>query len=81
MTLNICYIGNSVDEVTLIIQKSLSEMNKWCKKNFLIMHPDKTEVMIISSRNTGGPFQPIRLEDHVVKFVTEPECFGMTVDN
>ena len=59
------YIGNSVDEVTLIIQKSLSDINKWCKKNFLTIHPDKTEVMIISSQNIVGPFQPIRLEDHV----------------
>ena len=50
-------------------------------KNFLSIHPDKTEVMIISSRNIVGPFQPIRSEDHIVKFVTESECLGMTVDN
>ena len=50
-------------------------------KNFLSIHPNKTEVMIISSRNIVGPFQPIRLEDHTVKFVTESECLGMTVDN
>ena len=43
------YIGNSVDEVTLIIQKSLDEVNEWCMKNFLSIHPDKMEVMIISS--------------------------------
>ena len=48
---------------------------------FLNNHPDKTEVMIISSRNVVGPFQPIRLEDHIVKFVTKSECLGMTVDN
>ena len=44
------YIGNSVDKVTLIIQKSLSKINKWCKKNFLTIHPDKTEVMVIFHR-------------------------------
>ena len=75
------YIGNSVDEITLIIQKSLNEINEWCMKNFLSIHPDKMEVMIISSRNIVGPFEPIRLEDHIVKFVTESECLGMTVDN
>ena len=37
--------------------------------------------MIISSRNIVGPFQPITLEDHIVNFVTESECLGMTVDN
>ena len=37
--------------------------------------------MFISSRNTVGPFQPIRLEDHIIKFVTESECLGMTLDN
>ena len=26
------YIGNSVDEVIIIIQKSLSEINEWWKK-------------------------------------------------
>ena len=75
------YIGNSLDEITLIIQKSLNETNEWCMKNFLSIHRDKTEVIIISSRNIVGTFQPIRLEDHIVKFVTESECLGMIVDN
>ena len=29
----------------------------------------------------GVPFQPIKSEDHVVKFVIESECPGMTVNN
>ena len=74
------YIGNSIDEVTLIIQKSLNEINEWCKKNFLTIHPDKTEVMILSSRNIVGPFQPIRLDDHIVKFVSESECLGKSTE-
>ena len=51
------------------------------QEKFLNNPPDKTEATSSSSRNTAGAFQPIRLEDHVVKFVTESECLGMTVDN
>ena len=71
------YIGNSVDQVTFIIQKGLGKINEWCKKNFLTVHLYKTEVMIISF---VGPFQPIKLEDHIAKFVTKFEHLGMTVD-
>ena len=29
------YTGNSVDEVTLIIQKSFNKINEWCMKNLI----------------------------------------------
>ena len=51
------------------------------EENFLTIHPNKTEVMIISLENIVGPFQPIKSEDHIVKFVFESERLGMTMDN
>ena len=41
-------IGNTVVENSVIIEDVLHEVNEWCKQNCLTIHPDKTEVMIIS---------------------------------
>eukprot|EP00794_Sanderia_malayensis_P014433 gene14433-15937_t len=74
-------IGNSADEISVIIEGVLQEINEWCKQNCLTVHPDKTEVMIISRKTIVGPLRPIKLEDHIVKYVTESKCLGMIVDN
>ena len=74
-------IGNTVDEIAVIIEDVLHEVNEWCKQNCLTIHPDKTEVMIISRGPIIGPLKPIKLKDHTVRYVSESECLGITVDN
>ena len=73
--------GDSPDEVTLGLQVILQDINLRCKKNGPMIHQDKTEAMIISPKSFIGPLQALCLEDHYVKFVTQSECLGMTVDN
>ena len=51
------------------------------QENGLTIHQDKMGAIIISPKSFIGPLQTLRLEDHYVKFVTELECLGMTVDN
>eukprot|EP00794_Sanderia_malayensis_P016460 gene16460-18092_t len=74
-------IGNSADEISVIIEGVLQEINEWCKQNCLTIHPDKTKVMIISRKTIVGSLRPIKLEDHIVKYVAESKCLGMTGDN
>ena len=44
------------------------------------IHPDKTEIMIISKTNFAGPLQPIRLNGNIIKYVSSSKCLGMIVD-
>eukprot|EP00794_Sanderia_malayensis_P001936 gene1936-2201_t len=74
-------IGNSADEISVSIEDVFQEINQWCKQNCLTIHPDKTEVMMISRKTIVGPLRPIKLQDHIVKYVAESKCLGMTVDN
>ena len=74
-------IGNTVDEIAVIIEDVLEEVNEWCKQNCRTIHPDKTEVMIISRGPIIDPLKPIKLKDHIVRYVSESECLGITVDN
>ena len=64
-------IGNTVDEIAVIIEDVLHEVNEWCKQNCLTIHPDKTEVMIISRGPIIGPLKPIKLKDRIVRYVSE----------
>eukprot|EP00794_Sanderia_malayensis_P001852 gene1852-2086_t len=74
-------IGNSADEISVSIEEVLQGINEWCKQNCLTIHPDKTEVMMISRKKIVGPLRPIKLQNHIVKYVAESKCLGMTVDN
>ena len=74
-------ITYAVDEISVIIEDVLHEVNERCKLNCLTIHPDKTEVLIISRGPIIGPQKSIKLKDHIVRYVSESECLGMTVDN
>ena len=59
-------VGKIVDEVACILQKLVNEVSKWCRNNSLSIHPDKTEIMIISKTNFTGPLQPISLNGNIM---------------
>ena len=58
--------GDLVDGVCANIQSLLEEIVKWCPT----IHPDKTEVMLLTRINFIGPLRPIKLGDNVINFVT-----------
>ena len=72
-------VGKTVDEVSCILQNLVNEVSKWCRSN-LSIHPDKTEIMIISKTNFTGPLQLIRLNGNIMKYVSSSKCLGMIVD-
>ena len=58
--------GDSVDGVCVRSQSLLEEIAKWCNRNCLTIHPDKTEVMLLTRINFIGPLRPIKLGDNVI---------------
>ena len=73
--------GDSVDGVCVKIQSSLEEIAKWCNRNCLTIHPDKTEVMLLTRINFIGPLRPIKLGDNVINFVSHSHSLGFMIDN
>ena len=37
-------------EIEVRLQKSITEVSDWCKKNFMCLHPEKTKCMVIATR-------------------------------
>ena len=64
-----------------IIQSSLEEIVKWCNRNCLTIHPDKTEVMLLTRINFIGSLRPITLGDSVINFVNHSHSLGFNIDN
>ena len=58
--------GDSVDGVCVQIQSSL-EIAKWRNRNCLTIHPDTSEVMLLTRINFIGLLRPIKLGD-VINF-------------
>ena len=47
-------VRKTVDGVVCILQKLVNDVSKWCRNNSLSIHPDKTEIMIISKTNRSS---------------------------
>ena len=73
--------GDSVDDVCANIQSSLEEIAKWCNRNYLTIHPEKIEVMLLTRINFIGPLRPIKLGDNVINFVSHSHSLGFNIDN
>jgi len=74
-------IGNSIDDVCSKIQTSIIEIAKWCNRNVVTIHSDKTEIMLLTHKDIIGPLRPINLGDHVISFVNKLHCLGFMIDN
>ena len=74
-------IGNSVDEVTPVLQEIINDMNAWSRSNSLTIHPGKTELMVITRSGFVGPLLNVTMDGHTINFVSKSTCLGMEVDN
>ena len=72
-------VSDTVDDVICNLQKMLYDIAIWCRKNFLSIHPDKTEVMIIQKKQFIGPLKPVWLNEKQIKIVDKSECLGITI--
>ena len=74
-------VGESVDEVTAMLNMALDELTLWCKQNSLVPHPKKCEGMILQRQNFIGPLNSLKLNQHAIKWVSHSRLIGVTVDN
>ena len=44
-------IGNSVDDIVIILQEVLDQVNSWSLKNRLVIHEGNSESMILSIKS------------------------------
>ena len=54
-------IGDSVDNVTSSLQLLIDDIHTWCCKNFLTVHPEKSEILILNRKKLVGPLQGVFL--------------------
>ncbi|PFX12998.1 hypothetical protein AWC38_SpisGene22963 [Stylophora pistillata] len=73
--------GNSVDEVTLVLQEIINDMNTWSKSNSLTIHQGKTEPMVITRSGFIRPFPNVTMDVQAIYFVPKSTCLGIEVDN
>lgn len=55
----------------LWLNRTLSEISFWCRKNQLTIHTGKSKAMIISHRAFCSPLRPINLGDKILDIVYE----------
>ena len=74
-------LGKTEDEMLSALQVGINEISAWCCRNSLTIHPDKSEIMILSRRKFIGPMKAVELENKVNKVVNELKCLGATIDS
>ena len=74
-------VGESVDKVIAMLNKTLDELVHWCKQNSLIPHPKRCEGMILQRQKFIGPLSSLKLDQHVIKWVSHSRLIGVTIDN
>ena len=73
-------ISKTVDEAVLSLNLIAKDIERWCNKNKLTINKDKTEYMIISSRNFIGPMNQVAMNGNNIRQVTKTKCLGVTID-
>ena len=73
-------ISRTVDEAALSLNFIAKDLERWCNKNKLTISKDKTEYMIINSRNVIGPMNQVAMNANNIRRVTKAKCLWVTVD-
>ena len=74
-------IGDTVDEIVLVLQEVLDQVYTWCVKNRLIIYEGKSEAMILSTSPFIGPLKPLKLVEDFIRYISSTACLGVTIDD
>ena len=74
-------IQDSVDDVCIALQRTLNEIQEWCRKHKLTVHQEKTKAMILNRQKFTGPLPQLKNEEQNIEYADECECLGILVDN
>ena len=76
--------GNTVQQITNSLQTSLDDVINWCSLNNMILNPDKTEAMLITTRQKlqrNPPDLKLFINDCPIKQVSEHNLLGVVIDD
>ena len=76
--------SSTLTEVQKSLQNSLNNVTEWCQENFMLLHPNKTKCMIITSRQkhqTNSFTLKLSLKDKMIDQVKEHKVLGVIIDN
>lgn len=73
-----------IKDVNDRLQKSLEEVSDWCNNNRMVLHPSKTESMVITTRQKHQDADPLLLDlslnGNTIKQVEQHKLLGVVVD-
>ena len=78
------YASQNVDEIRFHLNKSMESIDHWCQANDMIVHPRKTESMLICARqkkqNMNDTSLKILYKGTIIRQVTAHKLLGVTID-
>ena len=73
-----------IDNINFRLQQSVMEVEHWCKNNAMLLNPDKTECMVLATRQKHQlGLSPLNLliDGRKINQVQEHRLLGLIVDN
>ena len=71
-----------MDLLTNTLNNVLAELQEWCDRNLMALHPKKCKAMIMQRKSTfSGPIQALRLGNNIIKWTASQRVLGVQVDN
>lgn len=81
---SIQYASYNVSEINHYLNASMKYLARWCNENDMVVHPDKTEAMLICSRQKRQRLKETELQiqynHNKLKQVTEHKLLGVIID-
>ena len=75
--------GTDVESIQCSLQEGLNDVSKWCHENSIVIHPGKTESMVLASRQKHQR-KPLMLKltlgASLIAQVREHRVLGVTLD-
>ena len=76
--------ARDIDSINTSLQQGVDDVSSWCKYNNMVLHPDKTKSMLITTRQKRQ-IQPLLLKLTVnavqVEQVSQHEILGVIIDD
>ena len=78
------YASHSIDEINHFLNKSMKSVEFWCETNDMLVHPDKTESMLLCTRQKRQTIKVTKLKlfykNSIIKQVTKHKLLGVVID-
>ena len=76
--------SEKIADLNLSLQDGLDDVNDWCLKNCMFIHPDKTKSMVITTRQKHQRtplLLSLSLGPQSIQQVSEHKVLGLTLDS